>query len=129
MDAFECRLHILLDVGRAAVDSQDHLEVLRAQADQMRIMGAGEVVGHDNNEASDLVLWGVGPDGFEPSTSPLSGVRSNRAELWARGRTRNLTHLPVRDGASAGRVQEGRASGAEAEPGDDVVLGPRPDHL
>lgn len=25
----------------------------------------------------------VGPDGFEPSTSPLSGVRSNRAELWA----------------------------------------------
>jgi hypothetical protein len=27
----------------------------------------------------------VGPDGFEPSTSPLSGVRSNRAELWALG--------------------------------------------
>ena len=27
----------------------------------------------------------VGPDGFEPSTSPLSGVRSNRAELWAPG--------------------------------------------
>ncbi len=25
----------------------------------------------------------VGPDGFEPSASPLSGVRSNRAELWA----------------------------------------------
>ena len=25
----------------------------------------------------------VGPDGLEPSTSPLSGVRSNRAELWA----------------------------------------------
>jgi hypothetical protein len=25
----------------------------------------------------------VGPDGLEPSASPLSGVRSNRAELWA----------------------------------------------
>ncbi len=33
--------------------------------------------------ASDLRKHSVGPDGFEPSTSPLSGVRSNRAELWA----------------------------------------------
>ena len=26
----------------------------------------------------------VGPDGLEPSTSSLSGKRSNQAELWAR---------------------------------------------
>jgi hypothetical protein len=38
---------------------------------------------HGREEASDQGKRFVGPDGFEPSASPLSGVRSNRAELWA----------------------------------------------
>ena len=33
---------------------------------------------------------GVGPDGLEPSTSSLSGKRSNQAELWARNSRQSL---------------------------------------
>src|SRR5687767_4174894 len=73
----------------------------------------------------------VGPDGFEPSTSPLSGVRSNRTELWA------LVVLPLvettgscspaarRDDRLPAAPERGDViggKGLDAEPGDDVVL-------
>src|SRR5918992_5806595 len=59
----------------------------------------------------------VGPDGFEPSTSPLSGVRSNRAELWARrgDSSRGLAHPAL--------------TGVEPQSGDDVVFRTSADDL
>jgi hypothetical protein len=48
-----------------------------------RPFDASSVESASRRTLSNLRRRIVGPDGFEPSTSPLSGVRSNRAELWA----------------------------------------------
>ena len=56
----------------------------------------------------------MGPDGLEPSTSPLSGVRSNRAELWA-------LDLPV--GCTDGNEEESYRRGSGSDTRNDN--GPR----
>jgi hypothetical protein len=61
----------------------------------------------------------VGPRGLEPRTSSLSGMRSNRAELWApvsSARTRGLTRrgpvmIALRPGGDPARPAEGVLSG------------------
>ena len=57
---------------------------------------------------------GVGPPGFEPGTSSLSGMRSNRAELWALETVDAQAFQPsaISDGVGAVRIVQHIQSGS-----------------